>query len=89
MHFFSAGPKKILGAKKKFTSGENGQLRAFYFFSLFYLMLTSILPRIQKFTPIIEKHRKKLVYLIYRFPCNDKIRLFCSPELYYITVLSL
>ena len=32
MHFFSAGPKKILGAKKRFTSGENGQLRAFYFF---------------------------------------------------------
>ena len=50
----------MLGAKKGFTSGENGQLRAFLSFSLFYLMLTSIVPRIDKFIPIIEKHRKNL-----------------------------
>ena len=52
-------------------------------------MLTSILPRINKFIPIIKKRRKKLKCLIVRFWCNDKIRLFSSTELYYITLLSL
>ena len=52
-------------------------------------MLTSILPWINKFIPIIKKRRKKLKCLIFRFWCNDKIRLFCSTELYYITLLSL
>ena len=38
-------------------------------------MLTSILPRINKFIPIIEKRRKKLKCLVFCFWCNDKIRL--------------
>ena len=52
-------------------------------------MLTSTLPRINKLIPITEKRRKKLKCLISRFRCNDKTRLFCSPELHYITLLSL
>ena len=47
-------------------------------------MLTSILSRINKVISVIEKRRKKLKCLIFRCQCNDKIRLFCSPELYYI-----
>ena len=46
-------------------------------------MLTSILPRINRFIPFIEKRRKKHKCLIFRFRCKDKIRLFCSPQLYY------
>ena len=60
--------------KKRFTCGENGTL-----LKLFYVML--ILPWINKFIPIIEKRRKKLKCLIVRFRCNNKIRLFGSPEL--------
>ena len=83
LFYFSVGRKKIVGAKKSL------QLRTVYLFSLFYLMFISILPRINKFIHIIEKRRKKLECLIFRFQCNDKIRLFCSSELYYITLLSL
>ena len=49
-------------------------------------MLTSILLRINKFILIIEKRRKKRKCLIFLFRCNDKIRLFCSPELHNFVV---
>ena len=64
-------------------------IKGFLSFSLFYLMLTSIFPWINKCIHITEKCRKKLKCLIFHFRCNDKIRLICSPELYYIALLSL
>ena len=75
--------------QKKIDKWWKRSIKSFLSFSLFYLMLTSILPWINKFIPIIKKRRKKLKCLIFRFRCNDKIRLFCSTELYYITLLSL
>ena len=64
-------------------------IKGFLSFLLFHLMLNLTLPRINKFIPIIEKRRNKLNCLIVRFRCDDKIRLFSSPELRYITLLSL
>ena len=73
--YFSVGEKKGYKWWKR-------SIKGFLSFSLFYLTLTSILPRINKFTRKIRKRRKKLTCLIFRFRLNDKIRLFCSPELY-------
>ena len=42
---------------------------------------------VNKFIPIIKKRRRKLKCLVFRFPCNDKIRLFCSTELYFVVFL--
>ena len=53
--YLSVGWKKMVGAKKCKRS-----INKFLSFSLLYLMLTSILPRINKFIPVIEKRRKKL-----------------------------
>ena len=86
--YSSVRRKKMVGTKKVYKWWKRS-IKGFLSFSLFYLMLTSILPRINKFIPIIEKRRKKLKCLIFRFRCNDKIRLFCSLELYYHTLLSL
>ena len=88
MYYFSVGRKKMVGAKKIYKWWKRS-VKGFLSFLLFSLMLTSILPRINKFIPIMEMRRKKLKCLIFRFRCNDKIRLFCSPELNYITLLSL
>ena len=52
----NVGWKKMVGAKKWKRS-----INEFLSFSLLYLMLTSILPRINKFIPIIEERRKKLL----------------------------
>ena len=87
MHYFSVGRKKMVGAKKGLQVVKRSS-KGFLSFSLFDLMLTSILPQINKFIPIIEKRRKKLKCLIFRFRSNNKTRLFCSPELYYIVLLS-
>ena len=84
----SVGRKKMVVAKKVYKWGKRS-IKGFLSFSLFYQMLTSILPWINKFIPIIKKCRKKLKCLIFRFWCNYKIRLFYSTELYYITLLSL
>ena len=54
--YLSVGWKKMVGAKKWKRS-----INEFLSFSLLYLMLTSILPRINKFIPIIEERRKKLL----------------------------
>ena len=75
--------------KKRFTNGENGQLRVFF---IFFIVLTNVdfnTSAGNKFIPIIEKRRKKLKCLVFCFRYNDKIRLFCSPKLCYITLLSL
>ena len=81
MYYFSVGWKKMVGAKKIYKWWKRS-VKGFLSFLLFSLMLTSILPRINKFIPIMEMRRKKL-------KCYDKIQLFCSPELNYITLLSL
>ena len=36
---------------------------------------------------LLKSAEKKRKCMIFRFPCNHKIWLFCSPELYYITVV--
>ena len=58
MHYFSIARKKIVVAKKV-NKWWKRSIRGFLSFSLFYLMLTSILPRMNKSIPITEKRRKK------------------------------
>ena len=84
----SVGRKEMVVAKKVYKWGKRS-IKGFLSFSLFCQMLTSILPWINKFIPIIKKCRKNRKCLIFRFWCNYKIRLFYSTELYYITLLSL
>ena len=59
MHYFSVRQKKMEGAKKVYKWGKRS-IKGFLSFSLFYLMLTSILPRINEFIPITENRKKKL-----------------------------
>ena len=72
--------------KKRFTSGENGQLRAFYLFYCFTKCWLRYFHGLIKSYLLLKSAEKSLIF---RFQCNDKIRLFFSPELYYITLLCL
>ena len=76
----------MVGAKKVYKWWKSST-KGFLSFSLFYLMLTLILPRINKFIPIIEKRRKKRKCLIFRFRCNDKIYLLTRIILHNFVVL--
>ena len=57
MHYISLGRKKVVGTKKVYKWYKRS-IKGFLFFSLFHLMLTSILTGINKFIAIIDKRRK-------------------------------
>ena len=47
----------MVGAKKGLQVVKTVNMKGFLSFSLFYLMMTSIVPRINKFIPITEKRK--------------------------------
>ena len=82
MHYFSVGSWKIVGAKKVYKWWKRS-IKGFLSFSMFYLMLTSILPGINKFIPIIAE--KNLSVWLFIFGVTIKFDYFAHQN--YITQL--
>ena len=73
--------------QKKVYKWWKRSIKGFSPFSLIYLTLTSILHGLINLNLLLKNAEKSAWFFCSR--CNDKIWLFCSPELYYITLLSL